>query len=113
MNLVFFDGHLVWSKEGEVTKIAVLLSDDGEKKAPHLRALARIKLEDADTVFSLNGVEFTLQADHLGVHLVRSIVCFDEIERERAFLDTVDLIRNTLGLRLRRVPEEHIRPIAA
>lgn len=113
MNVLFFDGHLVWSKEGEVTRIAVLVSRDGEEKAPHLRTLAHIKLDEADAVFSLDGVEFALQADYLGVRLIRTIVCFDEIERERALHDIVDLVRKTLGLRLRRISEEHIRPIAA
>lgn len=66
MSLVFFDGNLVWSQEGDITKIAVLLSSDGEERAPDLRRLARITLEGSDTVLSLDGVDFTLKADYLG-----------------------------------------------
>lgn len=113
MSLVFFDGNLVWSQEGDITKIAVLLSSDGEERAPDLRRLARITLEGSDTVLSLDGVDFTLKADYLGVRLTRCLHCADDMERNRALHDTMELIRTTLGLRLRRINEQHVRPIAA
>jgi hypothetical protein len=113
MSLVFFDGNLVWSQENETTKIAVLLSDDGEEKAPHLRALARIALEGSDAVLSIEGVDFILKADHLGVRLTRCLHCADGMERNRALHDTAESMRTNFGLRLRRISEKHIRPIAA
>lgn len=113
MDVLFLDGHIVWSGGWAVTTIAVLLSQDGEEKAPHLRLLAKIKVDDACAIMSVEGVDYTLRADDLGVRLVRSLYNAGDMERNRALHDTAESMRTNFGLRLRRISEKHIRPIAA
>lgn len=113
MKLVFFDGHIVWKQDGEVTVIAVLLTKDGEEQVPHFRALAGITLEGSGAVFSIDGVEYVLRACDLGIRLVRALYGADTMERDRALHDTAETMRRMFGLRLRRISKEHIRPIAA
>ncbi len=106
----FYDGHLVYSTQGNMAAIGIMLTDEAVNKLP--------PLDPSEELLGITDVyiaskPFERRDSYLGTMLVCSADDASLPGILREMQDLEESLRLNHGLDLRRIDHEHIRPFQA